>query len=83
MTRVTCAECHGPDLKGGEGTPDLLAVGGYGRDEFETLMTTGVALGGRKLGLMAEAALGRFRHMTRHERDVLYAYLKARAERRD
>lgn len=82
LTMVTCAECHGPDLEGGEGTPDLLVAGGYSRDDFETLMTTGVPVGGGlKLGLMADVARGRFRHMTRHERDALYAYLKARAER--
>ncbi|MEO7635171.1 MAG: c-type cytochrome [Sphingomicrobium sp.] len=81
ITRVTCAECHGPELKGNPGdTPDLIAAGAYSRAEFERLITTGVPTGGRKLTLMAEVAKGRFSKLTSAERDALYAYLKARAE---
>lgn len=83
ITRVTCAECHGPELKGGPlgPTPNLIVAGGYSRAEFETLMTKGVPTGGRKLELMHDVAVERFTHFTPHERDALYAYLKARAER--
>lgn len=84
VTMVTCAECHGPELKGQEGdTPDLIVAGGYSRDEFETLMTKGIPSGGRKFKnpLMGEVARSRFGHFTPHERYALYAYLKARAER--
>jgi cytochrome c553 len=84
ITMVTCAECHGSELKGDEGfTPNLVAAGAYSRSEFETLMTKGVPSGGRKLKnpLMGEVARERFTHFTPHERDVLYAYLKARAEK--
>lgn len=84
ISQVTCAECHGPELKGDERfTPDLVAVGGYSRAEFETLMTKGIAAGGRKLKnpLMGEVARERFTQFTPHERDALYAYLKARAEK--
>jgi cytochrome c553 len=88
LTRVTCAECHGPKLEGapdhklGE-PPDLVVAGGYTRAEFETLMTKGLPSGGRKFKnpLMGEVARERFSHFTPHERDALYAYLKARAER--
>lgn len=88
ITRVTCAECHGPELKGdpkrrtGE-PPNLVVAGAYSRAEFETLMTKGVPSGGRKLKnpLMGDVARERFSHFTPHERDALYAYLKARAER--
>jgi hypothetical protein len=88
ITRVTCAECHGPELKGdlkrrtGE-PPDLIVAGGYTRAEFETLMTKGLPSGGRKLKnpLMGEVAVERFTHFTPHERDELYGYLKARAEK--
>jgi len=88
ITRVTCAECHGPDLNGdperrtGE-PPNLLVAGGYTRADFETLMTKGIPAGGRKLKnpLMGEVARERFGHFTPHERDALYAYLKARAEK--
>lgn len=83
ITMVTCAECHGPALQGHpDGPPDLLVAGGYTRAEFETLMTKGIPSGGRKLKnpLMGEVARERFTHFTPHERDALYAYLKARAE---
>lgn len=81
ITRVTCAECHAADLNGRDDTPDLVVAGAYTRDEFERLMTTGVPVGGRKLRLMGDVARDRFSQMTPHERDALYAYLKARAGR--
>lgn len=82
ISMVTCAECHGPKLDGREGgTPDLIVIGGYTREEFDRLMTTGAAPGGRKLNeLMENVAIGRFSKLTPHERDALYAYLKVRAE---
>jgi len=84
ITSVTCAECHGAELKGQDKfTPDLVAAGAYSRAEFETLMTKGIAANGRKLKdpLMGEVARERFSHFTAHERDELYAYLKTRAEK--
>lgn len=84
ITRVTCAECHGPELKGNQrDTPDLIVAGAYNRQEFEKLITQGMPSGGRKLKseLMAAVARERFAQLTRHERDALYAYLKARAEK--
>jgi mono/diheme cytochrome c family protein len=81
VTMVTCAECHGPDLNGGGDTPDLVVASAYTRTEFETLMTEGIPIGPRKLGLMAEVAKHRFSRLTKGERDALYGYLKARAER--
>jgi cytochrome c553 len=82
ITRVACAECHGPKLEGPTiGTaPNLIVASGYTRAEFETLLTNGIPTGGRKLDLMADVARERFVHLTPHERDALYAYLKARAE---
>jgi cytochrome c553 len=86
ITMVTCAECHGPDLKGdphgGAGAPpNLIVAGGYSRTEFERLITQGVPTGNRKLReMMSGVARTRFTHLTAHERDELYAYLKARAE---
>jgi cytochrome c553 len=87
ITQVTCAECHGPKLEGHKdeegSTPNLVVAGGYTRAEFETLLTKGVLPGGRKFRnpLMGQVAKSRFSHLTPHERDALYAYLKARAER--
>ena len=84
ITMVTCAECHGPRLEGSPfgPTPNLVVAGGYSRAEFETLMTKGIPSGGGKFKnpLMGEVARGRFTHFTPHERDAVYAYLKARSE---
>lgn len=82
ITSVSCAECHGPKLEGTKGdTPDLIIAGAYSRAEFEIFITTGAAKGGRKIKpLMVKVAKTRFAHLTPHERDALYAYLKARAE---
>jgi cytochrome c553 len=81
IAMTTCAECHGPKLDGGH-TPDLIVAGTYSRDEFERLITQGVPTGGRTLKpMMAGVARQRFAKLTRGERDALYAYLKARAEK--
>jgi cytochrome c553 len=85
ITEVTCAECHGPQLEGEEpphagAPPNLIVVGGYSRAEFERLITQGIPTGNRKISeMMSGVATTRFSHLTRHERDALYAYLKARA----
>ena len=87
VAELTCAECHGSTLTGEPGhppgtPPDLAAAGAYSPGEFERLITQGIPTGGRKLNaMMAGVAKVRFSHLTRHERDSLYAYLKARAER--
>ena len=81
IVAMTCAECHGGQLKGGDDTPDLVAAAAYSRAEFERLLTQGLATGDRKLGLMATVAKSRFAKLTQGERDQIYAYLKARAER--
>ena len=81
IARLTCAECHGPELKGGRDTPDLIVAGAYSRDEFERLMVQGTGTGGRKLKPMMEGvSKERFSKMTPRESEALYGYLKARAE---
>lgn len=81
IARVTCAECHGPELKGGPDTPDLIVAGAYSRDEFDRLMVEGTGTGGRKLKPMMEGvSKGRFSRMTPREREALYGYLKTRAD---
>jgi len=82
ITTVSCEECHGSDLHGDMAgpikTPDLALVGGYTRAQFETLTTKGIPVGGRKLNpMMYYVAVGRLSYLTSHERDALYAYLKA------
>jgi mono/diheme cytochrome c family protein len=86
ITSVSCEECHGStlggDSNGPDSIPDLNVVGGYSRSEFERLITKGIPVGNRKLKpMMYYVAVGRLSHLTLHERDALYAYLKARAER--
>ncbi|MEA3065677.1 MAG: hypothetical protein QOJ27_2129 [Sphingomonadales bacterium] len=83
ITQVTCAECHGSTLEGAkDGPPDLVVAGSYSRAEFERLITQGVPTGNRALKpMMSGVAKFRYSHLTRHERDTLYDYLKARAVR--
>jgi cytochrome c553 len=84
IASVTCEECHGSSLQGDpmSKTPNLIIAGGYSRAEFVRLITHGIPTGGRKLNpIMSGVATTRFAHLTSHERDALYAYLKARAER--
>ena len=87
MVRATCGECHGLKLEGGtwpppeRSPPDLNVVGGYSRADFRRLMRTGVATGGRRVGLMSQVAVGRFSRMTDAEVDAIYDYLAARARR--
>jgi cytochrome c553 len=86
ISEVTCAECHGLKLEGEKPSrpgvpPDLVVAGAYSRDEFERLLTKGIPTGNRKIReMMSGVAKYRFSYLTRHERDALYAYLKARAE---
>jgi hypothetical protein len=61
--------------------PDLNVVGAYSRADFRRLMRTGVATGGRQVGLMSEVARGRYAHFTDAEVDAIYDYLAARAAR--
>jgi hypothetical protein len=84
MIRATSSECHGLDLTGQQAdparpVPDLVVAGGYGREQFRHLLRTGEPVGGRRLGLMAEVARGRFVHLTGREVDAIYDYLAARA----
>lgn len=81
ITQVTCAECHGSKLQGGDGTPDLIVVASYSPEEFDKLITNGIPTGNRKLHeLMVSVAKGRFAFLTTDERRKLYTYLKARAD---
>jgi cytochrome c553 len=88
ISSTTCEECHGATLEGAPkgsppgSPPDLVVAGGYSRAEFERLITQGIPVGNRKLNpMMSGVAVTRFSHLTPHERDALYAYLKARAEK--
>jgi cytochrome c553 len=80
LARTTCAMCHGSDLHGEEQTqsPNLFEmVPAYSPDQFRTLLTTGIAPGGRKLGLMTEMSVAGLKYLRDDEVTALYAYLSA------
>lgn len=79
LARTVCTECHGLDLNGGQGTPDLRIAAGYSREQFVRLMRTGKASGDRELELMSSVARNRFSHFTDDEIGALHDYLLARA----
>ncbi len=84
IATIACAECHGLDYKGKSfgpefRPPDLIVASAYTPEEFAALMKTGIASGGRDLGLMKEVAAGRFAHFSEEEIVDLYAFLRHRA----
>jgi cytochrome c553 len=87
ISRATCAECHGMDLRGGEGLlpgdtprPDIAQmIPAYSLEDFRNLMRQGTATGGRDVGLMSEVARNRYAKLTDDEIAALYDYLKALA----
>ena len=86
LVEVNCAECHGPQLHGkelepGVVSPDLTIAGAYDAEQFRTMMRTGVAPGGKDIGLMGRVAKRDFSHMTDAEIAAIHAYLVARSQR--
>ncbi len=81
VARTTCAQCHGTDFRGTTNpsftSPDLRVVGAYSADAFKQLMRTGVAVGGRDVGVMSEWSRGHLSQLTDAEIAALYAYLHA------
>jgi mono/diheme cytochrome c family protein len=78
-----CVECHGPALEGNGmlKAPDLSIAASYDAEDFSRLMSTGMAAGNRKVGLMTLVGPARFSALTPDEVAVLHGYLKARAAR--
>jgi mono/diheme cytochrome c family protein len=86
IVETNCTGCHGRDLKGKEVEPgsvstDLRLVGAYDADQFRTLMRTGIAPGGKKLGMMGTVARDDFSHLRDDEIAAVHAYLVERAKR--
>ncbi len=76
LAMTACNECHGLDLRGGFGTPDLAILAGYSDAAFRTLMREGIAIGGRdSLRLMTMVAEDRFAHFTEQEVADLQSFL--------
>ena len=83
LARTTCAQCHGTNLQGAsdpEPSPNLQVVAAYSPETFAQLLRTGVALGGRKLGVMGAWARDQLSHLTDAEIAALYSYLHAMPE---
>lgn len=87
IAAVTCAECHGTDLRGkpasspeGNPRPDLRMVAAYDPEDFTRLMRTGTAAGGREIGLMSSAARRRYANLTDAEVEAVRAYLAELAQ---
>lgn len=79
LAQNACAECHGHRLEGSEGfTPPLTIAKAYSSEDFRQLMSTGIGLGGRELGLMTDMVTYRFRNLSEEEVSALYAYLNSR-----
>ena len=96
IAATVCAECHSPDLRGGErphadyntkfgqgtpASPDLDIVGAYDLAAFTKLLRTGKPPDGRDLGMMSSVARNDFKEFTDDEIRALHAYLEARARR--
>lgn len=88
IVSVTCAECHGTDLRGepaatsdGTARPSLRIVASYDPEEFITLLRTGKAAGNREVGLMSTVARRRYANLTDTELAAVHAYLTELAVR--
>lgn len=86
VVETNCSECHGPNLTGkelepGVVSPDLTIAGAYDLDQFRTMLRTGVAPGGKDIGLMGRVAKNDFKYLTDEEIADVHAYLVERARR--
>jgi cytochrome c553 len=79
LARTVCAECHGTSLRGDSNpdftSPDLRVVAAYSPDAFTQLLRSGVALGGRQLGVMSTRARNNLSQLSDEEISALYSYL--------
>ena len=84
LARTICAPCHGTALRGASNpnfsSPDLQVVAAYSPDTFAQLLRTGVAIGGRNLGVMSGWAENNLSHLTDLEIAALYRYPQSMPE---
>jgi mono/diheme cytochrome c family protein len=80
---VSCAECHGADLRGSMSAPSLDAVKAYDRQAFARLLLEGETTGGREHGMMSLLAKRNLKHLTKGEVAALHDYLTARSAAAD
>jgi cytochrome c553 len=78
LVMTTCTECHGADLQGSDivHAPGLAVAAGYTEEDFRRLMRTGIAAGGRNVGMMTEVGATRFPSLTDEEVEAMHRYLK-------
>jgi cytochrome c553 len=79
LVMTTCTECHGANLQGSDivKAPGLAVTAGYSDEDFRRLMRTGIAIGGRNVGMMTEVGATRFPSLTDEEVEAMLRYLKA------
>ncbi|HXX86252.1 MAG TPA: c-type cytochrome [Casimicrobiaceae bacterium] len=84
LARTICAACHGTALRGDSNpdftSPDLRMVAAYSADAFAQLLRTGVAIGGRDVGVMSAVSRKNLSHITDSEIAALYSYLHSLPE---
>ena len=84
LARTICAECHGTALRGDSNpsfsSPDLRVVAAYSPEAFTQLLRTGVAIGGRDVGVMSTQAKNNLSMLTDSEIAALYSYLHSLPE---
>jgi mono/diheme cytochrome c family protein len=84
LARTVCAECHGTALRGDSNpdftSPDLRVVAAYSPEAFAQLLRTGVAIGGRDVGVMSAQARTNLSHLNDAEIAALYSYLHSMPE---
>jgi mono/diheme cytochrome c family protein len=79
LARITCSECHGTDLSGSSGAPDLMSVAAYSRTAFFDLLRRGGGARGRRAPVMKRLATVRFCAFADYEIMALFDYLSARS----
>ncbi|WP_265563710.1 cytochrome c [Sphingomicrobium arenosum] len=80
VASVTCAECHGPDLRGqSPGAPGFQHMDAYSAEELSRLLEDGVTRGGDAHGMMALVARREMSALTDDERAAVVAYVRALA----
>jgi mono/diheme cytochrome c family protein len=79
LARIACSECHGTDLAGSSGGPDLMRVAAYNRPAFFDLLRRGRGARARRLPVMMRLATARFHVFADYEIMALFDYLSARA----
>lgn len=79
LARIACSECHGADLTGAAGAPDLDITSRYDKPEFFNLLRRGIGAQDHRVPVMKRLASVRFRALEDYEIFALLDYLEARA----